>query len=73
MAIEKGKLQLEKRAVSDFKRLWNNKKFEGQRLGQAFCAHFRLERLADQYQLRGLYEADGAEAEKIIAAVFHLN
>lgn len=73
MAIEKGQLQLEKRAHDDFKAMWRKGKFQGQRYGQAFYDHFKLGRLQDQGQLCGLYEADGDSAHKIIGQVFRFN
>lgn len=73
MAIENGKLQLEKYAVAEFKKFWKANSFRGQRYGQAFYNHFRLHSIADQRQLQGLYEADGEAAEKIIANVFRFN
>lgn len=73
MAIIKGQLQLEKKAYHDFLKLWRGDKFRGLRLGQAFYNHFRLHRLTDQDQLRGLYEKDGDEAHKVIGQVFRFN
>lgn len=73
MNIKKGQLQLEKKAYHDFLKLWRADKFRGLRLGQAFYNHFTLHRLADQDQLRGLYEKDGDEAHKVIGQVFLFN
>ena len=73
MAINKSKLSLEKYAFQKFMKLFNEGKFRGQRLGQAFCNHFKLERLQDQNQLRGLYEKDGKTALLLIGDVFKFN
>lgn len=71
--MKKGQLQLEKRAYHEFLKLWRADKLRGQRLGQAFYNHFRLHRLVDQDQLRGLFNKDGDEAHKIIGQVFRFN
>ncbi|MGE8147431.1 hypothetical protein ACQKP7_19905 [Pseudomonas frederiksbergensis] len=62
-------LELEKSAYEDFQILYSAGHFSGQRLGQAFYNHFKLHRLADQQPLKGLYEADGHSAIKIIERV----
>lgn len=71
--IKESQLQLEKHSHEEFKALWRKGKFQGQRYGQAFYDHFRLGRMKNQDQLRGLYEADGDAAHKIIGQVFHFN
>lgn len=73
MQAKKGQLQLEKHAYHEFLNLWRAGKFCGQRLGQAFYDHFRLHKLADQEQLRGLYEKDADDAHKVIGQVFRFN
>lgn len=73
MSIKTAQLELEKRAHEEFKALWRKGKFQGQRYGQAFYDHFRLGRMNNQEQLRGLYEADGDVAHKIIGQVFRFN
>lgn len=87
MAIEKGKLQLERFQFDQFMKLFKtgnfigNKKYgkkltgpyHGQRLGQAFYNHFKLHRLVNQTQLKGLYELDGDAAMKVIKEVFKFN
>jgi len=65
-------LQLEKKAYQVFLRLWRGNKFPELRFGQAFYNHFKLHRLADQEQLRNLYEKDGVEARKVIEQVFRI-
>lgn len=66
-------IQLERAQLREFHSLRSKGKFSGQRLGQAFYNHFQLHKLADQTQLRGLYEADGQQAHQIICQVFHFN
>lgn len=66
-------LQLEKHAYHEFLKLWHADNFKGQRLGQAFYDYFQLHKLADQDQLRGLYEKDGSDAHKVIGQVFRFN
>lgn len=73
MPANKGPLQLEKRAHENFMALWRKGDFHGQRFGQAFYNHFRLDRLADQKQLCGLFEADGDQARLIVDKVFRFN
>lgn len=73
MAIETGKLQLEKYKFDRFMNDFKKGKFKGQRLGQAFYDHFRLERLADQRQLNNLYAKDGEHALACIKEVFKFN
>ena len=70
MAIEKGKLQLEKYKVDLFMKKFKNKEFGTQRLGQAFHDHFRLDRLANQGQLKNLYNQDGEAAKQLIQEIF---
>lgn len=67
------KLQIEKVAYEEFIALWNQKKFQDQRLGQAFYNHFRLHKLADQTFLQGLYEVDGEKAATLIGNLFRFN
>ncbi|MBD9618318.1 hypothetical protein ABH908_005944 [Pseudomonas frederiksbergensis] len=66
-------LVLEKNAYQEFHAMHRAGNFSGQRLGQAFYNHFKLHRLSDQQQLKGLYEADGKSALKIIERVFTLS
>jgi hypothetical protein len=73
MAIEKGKLQLEKWAYLKFQKAFKAGAFSGQRYGQAFYHHFNLHKLADQTQLKGLYEKDGEAAIGTISEVFRFN
>lgn len=73
MAIEKGKLQLEKYTYQNFLKLWKIGKFKHHRLGQAFYNHFQLHKLANQSQLCGLYEKDGIDAIETINRVFKFN
>lgn len=73
MAMMQSQLQLEKRAYQEFLKLWRADKFRGQRLGQAFYNHFRLHRLANQEQLRNLFNLDGDAAHKVIGEVFRFN
>jgi hypothetical protein len=75
MAMETGKLQLEKYKYDLFIKEYMKKdsKYKGLRLGQAFHQHFALERLASQTQLKGLYELDGDKALQCIKEVFKFN
>lgn len=74
MAIEQGKLQLEKHQYDLFlKEYKNGTKYKSQRLGQAFYNHFNMHKLANQKQLNGLYELDGDIAKQCIATVFRFN
>lgn len=73
MSIMKGRLQLECHRYTLFMKQFNQGKFKGQRLGQAFYDHFNLHKLANQDQLCGLYEADGKYALEIIGKVFMFN
>lgn len=73
MSTKTAQLELEKRAYEGFRTLWWKGKYQGQRYGQAFYNHFRLGRMKNQAQLRGLYEADGDAAHKIIGQVFRFN
>ena len=73
MAIEKGKLQLERSAYQNFQRLFNRDGFGTQRYGQAFYDHFKLGRLVDQTQLKNVYEKDGDHAKRLISEIFKFN
>lgn len=42
-----------------------------QRLGQAFYNHFNLHKITNQASLRGLYEADGEKASRLILKLLH--
>ena len=73
MAIESGKLQLEKYKFDRFMAAFKKGKFGAQRLGQAFYDHFKLDRLQDQAQLKNLYAKDGEHALACIREVFKFN
>lgn len=73
MAIEKGKLQLEKHKYDRFLKDFKDGKFGNQRLGQAFYDFFRLDRLTDQEQLKNLYAKDGDQAKNLINEIFEFN
>lgn len=74
MAIEKNKLQLENFKVIQFNKRWDKGEFKGQRYGQAFYNHFRLERIVNQDQLNNLFSIkDDSEARKMIKTIFRLN
>lgn len=66
-------LTIEKAAYREFLSLWRSDKFPHQRLGQALYNHFKLHKLSNQDQLRGLYEKDSDEAHKVIGEVFRFN
>jgi hypothetical protein len=65
-------LEIEEAAYNEFFGLWNQGRFEKQRLGQAFYNYFRLHRLTDQASLFGLYEADGEKALVTISRLFQI-
>lgn len=73
MAIEKGKLQLEKYKYDKFMKEFTKGKFGAQRLGQAFYDYFKLDRLDDQTQLKNLYSKDGDQAKNLIREIFKFN
>lgn len=70
MAIEKGKLQVEKHRYDKFMKDFKRGAFGSQRLGQAFYNHMKLERLDDQLQLKNLHAKDGDAATACIKEVF---
>lgn len=61
---------IEKRAVESFFRNYNHGHYPSQRVGQAFYNEFNLHKLSDQEALKGLWQADGEEAEKLIRELF---
>jgi hypothetical protein len=64
------KPSIEKKAVERFFRNFNHGLFPSQRVGQAFYNEFNLHKLSDQDALKGLWQADGEEAEKLIREIF---
>lgn len=71
---EQPKLQLEQAAYETFLRaFYHGTRFAGQRFGQAFYNHFKLHKLANQDQLKGLYEADQKAAVLIIQRAFEMH
>jgi hypothetical protein len=70
MAIEKGKLQIEKHKFDLFMKKFKAGKCGTQRLGQAFYDEMKLDRLQDQEQLKNLYAKDGEHALACIKEVF---
>lgn len=70
MAIEKGKLQIEKYKYDKFLKDFKAGRFANQRLGQAFYTWFKLSRLQDQEQLKNLWAKDGEHAKACIKEVF---
>lgn len=74
MPSVKSQLQLENYAVIQFNKQWDAGKFKGQRYGQAFYNHFRLDRIVDQAQLRDLCQtSDNKQARALIKHIFKLN
>ena len=61
---------IEKKAFEIFLHKYKNGKFAGQRLGQAFYNHFKLDRVSDQEALLNLYQKDGEEALNLIKKIF---
>lgn len=70
---DESSLQIERAAYEAFVWLWDQGSFKHQRLGQAFYNHFNLHKLANQAGLRGLYEADGDKASRLILRIFHFH
>lgn len=68
-------ITIEKAAHDRFFQLWNSgtPEFQGQRLGQAFYNHFRLDKMAARFELNALYESDGDKAKSFIAKHFTLS
>lgn len=58
------------RFLRDF---YQGEKFKGQRLGQAFWNHYKLQKVADQESLGNLYELDGQQALDKIRAIFNFS
>jgi hypothetical protein len=67
------KMSLEKDAYLKFRRKFDGGEYKLQRFGQAFYNTFNLHRLSNQAVLRGLYELNGTDAERMIEEIFELN
>lgn len=69
MVIEK--MNLEKVQVQFFFNQYHKGFFQNQRLGQAFCDHFKLERCSSFEDYDKLYESTGTETVKLIEKNFN--
>lgn len=49
-----------------FRRMFKEEKFKGQRYGQAFVTHFKLDKMTDKSISEMLWELDGKEAKDAI-------
>ena len=61
---------IEKKSFQVFLHEYKNRRFAGQRLGQAFYNHFKLDKISSQNALLNLYQKDGEEALNLIKKIF---
>jgi hypothetical protein len=63
--------QIEQQKLDEFYRLFDQGRFSGQRLGQAFYNHFELNKMTqNRPQLDRLYQLDGQVAKNHITMLF---